>query len=43
VQIFSNKNMLFLKPFAEKALQIPIICTFEINRTPTYIEYGMEK
>ena len=25
--------MLFLKPFAEKALQIPIICTFEINNS----------
>ena len=33
MQIFSNKNMLFLKPFAEKALQIPIICTFEINNS----------
>ena len=33
MQIFSNKNILFIKPFVEKALQIPIICTFEINNS----------
>jgi hypothetical protein len=33
VQIFGNKNILFIKPFVEKGLQTPIIRTFEINNS----------